>query len=208
MIINHIENMALVKALKALKDEEVFIYPTDTIYGFGGDATSPKVLDRLYSIKQRPDNMPLSMIVRDKEMMSRYAHISAKAESLIDKFLPGPLTLVLPAKDYSLPDKLFNVEGYLGFRIPAHDFCRAMSSKFDRPIITSSVNISGEAPLNNINRIHDQFGNEIELMISDTKLDTLTEPFGSTVVMISEDESVKVLREAAISAQSIDRALI
>lgn len=207
MIINCLDNIALTKALKALRSEEVFIYPTDTIYGFGGDAMSHKVLDKLYSLKQRPENMPVSMIVRDKEMLSQYAYIPAKAELLIDKFLPGALTLVLPAKNIALPDKLFSIQGYLGFRIPKHEFCQALSEKFERPIITTSVNLSGKAPLNDINSINDQFGNKIELMISDPELDTLTGSLSSTVVMISKDETLKVLREAAVSAQSINQIL-
>ena len=207
MINSYLEDIALTKALEALKSEEVFIYPTDTLYGFGGDAMSSKVLDKLYSLKRRPENMPVSMIVRDKIMLSQYAHIPAKADVLIDQFFPGALTLVLPAKDIIMPNKLFSVQGYLGFRIPNHDFCRELSEVFEGPIITTSVNFSGKAPLNNINSINDQFGNEIKLIISDPKLDSSTEALNSTVVMISKDESLKVLREGAVSVESINQAL-
>jgi len=207
MINSYLEDITLAKALKALKSEEVFIYPTDTIYGFGGDAMSSKVLDKLYSLKRRPENMPISMIVRNKMMLSQYAHVPAKADLLIDQFLPGALTLVLPAKDIVMPNKLFSVQGYLGFRIPNHDFCRELSEAFEGPIITTSVNLSGKAPMNNIKSINDQFGNEIKLMISDPKLDLSTEALSSTVVMISNDESFKILREGVVSAESINQAL-
>ena len=207
MINNYLEDIALAKALEALKSEEVFIYPTDTLYGFGGDAMSSKVLDKLYSLKRRPENMPVSMIVRDKIMLSQYAHIPAKADLLIDQFFPGALTLVLPAKDIVMPNKLFSVQGYLGFRIPNHDFCRELSEAFEGPIITTSVNFSGKAPMNNIKSINEQFGNEINLMISDPILDSSTETLSSTVVMISKDESLKVLREGIVSVESINQVL-
>ena len=207
MINSYLEDIALTKALEALKSEEVFIYPTDTLYGFGGDAMSSKVLDKLYSLKRRPENMPVSMIVRDKIMLSQYAHIPAKADVLIDQFFPGALTLVLPAKDIIMPNKLFSVQGYLGFRIPKHDFCRELSEAFEGPIITTSVNLSGKAPMNNIKSINDQFGNEIKLIISDPILDSSTKALNSTVVMISKDESLKVLREGAVSVESINQAL-
>ena len=152
--------------------------------------------------------MPVSMLVRNKDMISEYAQVSREAESLIDKFLPGALTLVLPAKDKILPDKLFSVEGYVGFRIPDHEFCHALTRDFDRPIITSSVNISGKKALNNIHNISDQFGKEVKLMISDPKLDTMREPLSSTVVMILKDGTMKVLREAAISASQLNKALV
>ena len=207
MIINYHEDTALIRALETLERDNVFVYPTDTIYGFGGNANSLKILDKLYFLKQRPENMPVSMIVRNKDMISEYAHVSITAERLIDKFLPGALTLVLPAKNKILPDKLFNLEGFLGFRIPDHEFCRAMTRDFNRPIITSSVNLSGKAPLNDINSINDLFGKEVDLMISDPKLDSKAEPLSSTVVMILKDGSMKVLREAAIPASQLNKVL-
>jgi L-threonylcarbamoyladenylate synthase len=106
-----------------------------------------------------------------------------------------------------MPNKLFSVQGYLGFRIPNHDFCRELSEAFEGPIITTSVNFSGKAPMNNIKSINDQFGNEIKLMISDPILDSSTKTLSSTVVMISKDESLKVLREGVVSVESINQAL-
>ncbi len=208
MIVNYHENMALASALKALERGDIFVYPTDTIYGFGGDASSFDVLDKLYSLKQRPETMPVSMIVRNIDMMSHYAHVSKTAEKLIEQFLPGALTLILPAKENVLPDKLFSVEGFLGFRIPDHEFCLAMSKDFERPIITSSVNLSGKAALNDINTISDQFGGKVDLMISDPKLDSIAEPLSSSVVMILKDGSIKVLREGAIPTRQLNRALV
>ncbi|MCF7832505.1 MAG: threonylcarbamoyl-AMP synthase [Candidatus Marinimicrobia bacterium] len=208
MILNYHDKTALPSVLKALNNKDVFIYPTDTLYGFGGDALSDLVLNKLYLLKQRPEHMPVSMLVRDKDMLSQFAYISVNAGILIDELLPGALTLILPAKNTALPDKLFSVEGYLGFRIPDQSFCNAMIEQFDKPVITTSVNISGHKPLNDIRSIKKQFGKEIELMISDPELDAREKALGSTVVMISKDDKWRLLREGAISIETIDRILL
>ncbi|MEA2076412.1 MAG: L-threonylcarbamoyladenylate synthase [Candidatus Marinimicrobia bacterium] len=207
MIIDCKNPNAIKEVLSSLKNEDIFIYPTDTLYGFGGDARSEKVVERLYELKQRSEHMPISMLVRDTEMLSGFAEIFDKTQKLINAFLPGALTLVLPAKDNSLPDKLFSVQGYLGFRIPDHDFCRNISSEFSGPIITTSVNLSGQPVLNDIESINDQFGKYIDLMISDRDFEMQNNVFASTVVMITENDTMKVLREGKISTEEITRIL-
>jgi len=203
MITEHTKPLSFELALNALKNEDIFVYPTDTIYGFGGNAHSEKVINRLFDIKERPENMPVSMIVRDLDMLTRYAYVSEKTNRLIEAFLPGALTLVLPAKHISMPDKLFSMQGFLGFRIPDHDFCKALSKSFDGPIITTSVNISGKPVLTRIQDIEKQFSKEIDLMISDPDLEKKTVPKSSTVIMISKDDEIKILREGAIPKKDI-----
>lgn len=205
MIIDQMNPEALGRALDALRTGQVFVYPTDTLYGFGGDACSEEVLDALYDIKKRPGHMPVSMIVRDQEMLDRYAKLSPLAIRLIEAFLPGPLTLVLPAKNNDMPDKLFSEKGYLGFRMPDHDLCKKMSENFDRPIITTSVNLSGQAAMKDIKSIEKVFGDHIDLLICDESLEKQQNGTGSTVVMLSSKGSVKILREGAIPSEAIIR---
>ena len=203
MIIEYRHKDALSYALEALRNEKVFVYPTDTIYGFGGDARSEKVILDLYELKARPVDMPVSMLVPDRDMLSRYAHTSSLASKLIETFLPGALTLVLPAKDMYLPQKLFSVQGYLGFRISDHKFCKRLSTNFDAPIITTSVNTSGQPALHSISDIDTQFGKRVGLLIADPELERHTEPKGSTVVMITKKDELKILREGAIPEKDI-----
>lgn len=207
MIIDHQHKDALSLAITALEQERIFVYPTDTIYGFGGDARSEKVIDDLYDLKSRPDHMPVSMLVKDKDMLDLYAECPPKAKVLIDRFLPGALTLVLPAKDRQLPSRLFSMEGYLGFRIPDHPFCQRLSQAFSAPIITTSVNLSGQPALNDLDEISRVFGENVELLVQDRQLDGHTHSKGSTVVMITADDQLKILREGHISADEISRII-
>lgn len=203
MILDHKNKKALELAIHYLKNDNLFIYPTDTLYGFGGNARSDQVLDLLYDIKNRPVNMPVSLLARDVEMIREYAVVSKKTEKLASEFLPGALTMVLPSKNNTLPKRLFNVEGFLGFRIPNHEFCNHMSAEFDNPIITTSVNKSGSPALNDIKSIHDQFGDKIKLYISDRDLEQKGSTTGSTVVMIDRNDHIKILREGVISRSQI-----
>jgi L-threonylcarbamoyladenylate synthase len=203
MIISSKESSAVMSALNALNNNEVFVYPTDTIYGFGGNALNDKVLEKIYELKQRPDNMPVSILVKDHIMLQQYAHVSHLADRIIKKFLPGALTLVLPAKNLKLPSRLFSAAGYLGFRIPDHTFCNQLVQQFDNPIVTTSVNISGQETLNDIESIYKVFGNKVDLIISDDTLDNSSHKSGSTVIMITKDDSIKVLREGLIDSNEI-----
>ncbi len=207
MIIDHKDPKALENAIHYLNNDELFIYPTDTLYGFGGNSCSEKVLDSLYEIKNRPEHMPVSLIARDLDMIRKYAFVSEKTEKLACEFLPGALTLVLPAKTDSMPEKLFSAQGFLGFRIPDHDFCHKICLKYDKPVITTSVNKSGQPALNDMESIHDQFGKMIKLFISDKVLDQKSGTIPSTVILIDRDDKLSFLREGAIPRSQINNIL-
>lgn len=203
MIIESVEDIALDLALEHLYTKKLFIYPTDTLYGFGADARSVEALEKLYLLKQRPINMPLSMIVSDIDMLEQFAQVSNLTKLLLAHFLPGALTLVLPSIVTTLPKRLYSMEGYLGFRIPDHEFCAKLSQKFNSPFITTSVNVSGQSALNSIESIQKVFSKDIDLMIQDKKLDNAYLNKGSTVVLIDKNSKLKVLREGLISEKVI-----
>ncbi|MFA6619065.1 MAG: L-threonylcarbamoyladenylate synthase [Candidatus Neomarinimicrobiota bacterium] len=203
MIVCHNEDRALDLALEYLKSQKIFVYPTDTLYGFGADASSVEALDKLYQLKQRPQNMPLSILVSNIDMLKQYAELSGLTKTLIEAFLPGALTLVLPSKSKNLPQGLYSMEGYLGFRIPDHKFCSKLSHKFNSPFITTSVNISGQAAMNDIESIKRVFSKDVDLMIRDERLDKSKSELGSTVVLIDKASNLKILREGRISEKEI-----
>ncbi|MCK4813958.1 MAG: threonylcarbamoyl-AMP synthase [Candidatus Marinimicrobia bacterium] len=208
MIIDYQLASAQKKVLDALKDEELFVYPTDTLYGFGGNARSQNVIQRIYEVKKRPQNMPVSILVRDIKMMQDFAHISERTAKIIRRFLPGALTLVLPAKDMSLPKRLYSDNRYLGFRIPDHPFCRAILEHFQYPIISTSVNISHTPALTSIQDIEGQFGNEVQLFISDSRLNNAQHSLGSTVIKMTDDSELQLLREGSILFTEINRLFL
>ena len=126
-------------ALAKLKTDQIICYPTDTLYGLGGDALNRDVVKRIAQIKGREMEIPFSVIFADWKMASEYAKIDAKLEKELLKITPGPYTFLLEAKK-ELPAAQGMV---VGCRIPENEFCTQLAGKFGRPIISTSANLHG-----------------------------------------------------------------
>jgi L-threonylcarbamoyladenylate synthase len=130
------------QAVAVLRRDGLVVYPTDTVYGLGADALSEEAVLRVFEAKGRPLGQPISVAVSDREMMSCIAQVSPEAEALIERFLPGPMTIVLPAKSV-LPPLLMAGTGRIGVRIPDHEIALSLIRAFDSPITATSANQSG-----------------------------------------------------------------
>ncbi len=133
------EKDALEKTALAIKQGKVILYPTDTVYGIGGDATSHEVVAKIYKIKHREGGKPLSVAFSDFYMLSRYIRLDDIEESVLKRCLPGPYTFIARAK---VPMPVTPTD-LLGIRIPDHDFTRDVIAKTGVPLIATSANISG-----------------------------------------------------------------
>jgi len=122
----------------------VFIYPTETCYGVGADATDAQAVRRVYEIKKRPNEKSAIILVADLKMAEKYAVFSAKARALAEKFWPGALTLVLPAKAGSdLAADLISESGEVAMRISGYILARKIVEVLGHPVVSTSANISG-----------------------------------------------------------------
>ncbi len=142
--------------LGALHDGELIIYPTDTIYGIGCDMRNGKALDKLNQLKNRPGNKPFSFIVNDIAEAAHFAKISNAAHRVMRRVLPGPYTFVLPCGS-GVPRKMISTEHTVGIRIPNHQIPLALAKEFGGPIITTSVNLSNDQPINAIGDLSPAF---------------------------------------------------
>jgi L-threonylcarbamoyladenylate synthase len=131
------------RAVQVLRRDGIIVYPTDTVYGLGGDAFSDDAILRVYEAKNRPLGKPTSVAVSDTEMLCAIACADDPALDLIGRFLPGPVTFVLEARS-CIPSLLTGGTGRIGVRIPAHDLALRIISGFDSPITATSANVSGE----------------------------------------------------------------
>jgi L-threonylcarbamoyladenylate synthase len=130
------------KAVKALMTDGLVVYPTETIYGLGGDAFSEDAIQKVYEAKNRPLSMPLSIAVSDFDMMAAVTKIGQPEEEFINRFLPGPVTVIVKARSY-VPAMLTVGTGLIGVRYPSHPVAIDLISRFDSPITATSANQSG-----------------------------------------------------------------
>jgi len=130
------------KAVSVLMHDGLVVYPTETVYGLGADAFSDKAITRVYEAKHRPFGMPISIAVSDFDMLAAVAHFRPPMEKFVETFLPGPVTVILPARN-SVPEILTGGTGLIGIRMPAHDLARQLIEKFDAPVTATSANLHG-----------------------------------------------------------------
>ncbi|MEM2934689.1 MAG: L-threonylcarbamoyladenylate synthase [Methanocellales archaeon] len=131
------------RAVEILNKDGVVIYPTETVYGLGGNAFSLNAVRRVFEIKQRAAQEPLSLAVSSFEMLQEIAYLDEAAWKFISKFLPGPITILLLKKP-NVPDFVTSGSKVVGIRFPDHKIALELISAFGKPITSTSANISGE----------------------------------------------------------------
>jgi L-threonylcarbamoyladenylate synthase len=154
-ITNNNYPQALNLAVTVLKKGGVIIYPTETSYGLGGDAEKIKVIKKIFKIKKRKTNKPVSFIISSLVMANKYFKFEDISRQLAKKYWPGPLTLVLPKANKN--KKLYaDPEGRaktFGVRISSERLANNLVKKFGRPLVTTSANLSGDQPAYSLSEI-------------------------------------------------------
>lgn len=121
------------------------MYPTETIYGLGGDALSEDAVRKVYEVKRRLFSQPMSVAVSDRDMLHAIAKLDELADRFVEAFLPGPVTVVLPATS-CLPRMLTGGGDTIGIRMPDHPIALRLIEQLDAPITATSANIAGDRP--------------------------------------------------------------
>ncbi|MFH1784945.1 MAG: L-threonylcarbamoyladenylate synthase [Candidatus Micrarchaeota archaeon] len=141
--------LAIEEAVKVLEQGKILIYPTDTVYGIGCDATSEKAVAKVYKIKKIAKEKPLSVIVADMDMVKEYCKLNKEQEETIRKKLPGPYTFLLKKKKEIASSR----GNKLGIRIPEDEFCIFLCKRFGKPIVTTSANITKQKPAHRLDEV-------------------------------------------------------
>ena len=144
-------------AHNALENGEVIVYPTDTLYGFGVDATNTDAIHRLNRLKGRI--LPLSIILESVEHMHDFAEFQDEIETEVNNLFPGAYTVLLPAESNELSPFVQNGSPNIGVRIPDHFFPVKLVKMLGKPIITTSINRHGNDPLNDVTQVEIDFPN-------------------------------------------------
>lgn len=186
-----------------IKKGQVIIYPTDTVYGLGVNALDEKAVKKIFEIKGRDFNKPISIIVKSIEMAKEMANFGKDIEKILEKILPGPVTVILYKKKI-LPNILTGGSKKIGLRVPDYKFTQILMENLDFPITTTSANISGEPSSGNIKDILNQFKNQKSKPVLILDAGTLPEKQPSTVLDLTGPEP-KILRTGPVTKNELKK---
>ena len=192
----------LILAGQMIQRGEIVAFPTETVYGLGANAFNVDACKKIYTAKGRPADKPLTLHVATFEMIEQIAEISLKAEKLIKKFLPGPLTIILPKKNI-VPDFVTCNSKSVGVRFPNNTVAQDFIKIAGVPIAAPSANISGKNPPITAQEVFDGLNGKFEIILDGGKCDV---GISSTIVDISAGD-LKILRQGKISVAQIMETL-
>ena len=193
---------ALEQILSFLRAGGVIGFPTDTAYGLGADPFNEEAVRRIFEIKGRPEGKPILLLVDSISMASRVCHMSDSAHALAERFWPGPLTMILPARE-NVPSLVTAGTGNVGVRWPASDFALRLVGALEQPITATSANRSGIPSSVTAVEVCEQFGDSLKFVIDGGKLPARG---GSTLLDLTATPP-RVLREGPIPESELSSVL-
>lgn len=198
---DHSEEYVINSAAAIISLGGVIAYPTETIYGLGADATNEQAIHRLFSIKGRNFNNPISVIIGNvQDVHPLVCKITAAAQKLMDAFWPGPLTIVFESADWVSPLLTANT-GKIGIRLSGHDGARRIAQVTGKPLTATSANVSGAPECANADAVIDQIGDKIEAVID---LGVSGGTVGSTIIDATSEKPI-ILRSGVIAREEIEQ---
>lgn len=198
--INSIKDKALQKAAQCIKNGGLVAFPTETVYGLGGDGLNSEAAAKIYAAKGRPSDNPLILHINDQKMLHKIVRdVNTMAKKIMTAFCPGPVTLILPKSDI-VPDSVTGGLNTVAVRMPDNDIARELIRLSGRPIAAPSANISGRPSPTTAQAVYHDLHDRIDLI-----LDGGACHFGveSTIVDCTEDMPV-ILRPGAVTKEMLE----
>ena len=190
-------------AVAALERGEVIVFPTETLYGLGADAFNEAAVDTVFRLKGRKPDTPIPVLVATEAMLGQLVDdIPPLARKLMQRFWPGPLTLVLPARANVLRP-LMNAGGGIGVRISSQPIAMQLVQALGRPLTATSANPSGKNPARTLREAQSYFTGKVNTFIDGG---TLTSGTGSTVAEV-QGERLRIIRAGDITAAALEQVL-
>ena len=191
-----INENSIKETVNILKNGGICIYPTETCYGLGCDATNENAIKKLRKIKKMNDEKKISIIVSSLEMIKKYGRVTRRVEKIVNLFMPAPLTLVIRKKK-SIPDILNKDE--IAFRIPNNLVALRLVKEFEKPITATSANITTKPSIYTFDKIRKVFEGKVDIILDGGDL-PLEPP--STIVDMTKRKP-EIIREGSMKATLI-----
>ena len=193
------------KALEVLRHGGLILYPTDTVWGIGCDATDPVAVAKVYALKNREDSKSLVLLASDMDMICRYIKEVPEMAIQLVEVNDKPMTIIYPgavagekgsekASRHCLAYNTVAEDGTVGIRIPMMDFCRELVAKLGRPIVSTSANISGEKTPAKFAEIAEEVKTGVDYIV-DPSLEKGATGQSSSIIKVGLDYSIEIIRK-------------
>ncbi len=181
------------KAVEVLKGGGIILYPTDTIWGIGCDATNPDAVAKIYKLKEREDSKSMLVLVDNPNMLNIYLNEVPEIAWDLIELTTKPLTIIYPNAKNLAPN-LVAADGSIGIRVVKHSFCEKLIYALRKPIVSTSANISGKPFPKNFNTIDPSIINGVDFVVP-TIYEESTSPVPSSIIQLGLGGEIKVIRE-------------
>ena len=180
------------KLLETLKSGGTILYPTDTIWGIGCDATNVQAIQKIFDIKKRDENKSFIILVETVKRLQDLVDVPEVAWDIID-LSEKPVTIIYE-KAEGLPKELLAEDGSIGIRLIKDDFCKRLITKMNRPLVSTSANFSGDKSPMKFSDISAEIKNAVDFVVDDPE-DKISEFSGSSIIKVWKDGRIKIIRE-------------
>lgn len=179
-------------SLKTLKEGGLILYPTDTVWGIGCDATNSSAVEKVFRIKSRNENKGLIILVSGEAMLERYVKDIPRSAYELIGVSDSPLTIIYPEGKYLAPG-VCSADGSVGIRICMEEFCNELINRFRRPLISTSANISGQPSPVNFSEIDESLIGNVDYVVKYKQKDR-RKSTPSPVIKIDKNGVLEIIR--------------
>lgn len=184
---------AAAEAARILREGGILLYPTDTVWGIGCDATNVEAVEKIYRLKRSDNKRSMLVLCASADMVVRYVHKAPGIAFEVQEMATKPLTLILPGASGVAPN-LIPEEGTLGVRIPDHAFCQAMLRTLGRPIVSTSANLSGEETPRTLAEVAREIVEGVDHVV-DPRYEGKPTKKASSIILFNESGEFRIIRE-------------
>jgi L-threonylcarbamoyladenylate synthase len=179
--------------LETLKNGGLILYPTDTVWSIGCDATNPDAVDKVYELKKRDRSQPFILLVSSVEMLKKYVEsMHPRVETLL-AYHVRPLTVIYE-RAINLPQNVFAPDGSIGIRVVRDEYCQRLIEAFGRPLVAANANVSGEPQPSHFGEVSSAIIVGVNHVVKHRQMDKeMNEP--SVVARVGEGSELEFLRE-------------
>lgn len=180
------------KVVNIIRNGGIMLYPTDTIWGIGCDATNGAAVEKIYNLKHRPKEKSFILLVDSVEMLRQYVrHLHPRIETLLE-YHQRPLTIIYP-EPRNLPEFVIHHSGSVAIRLTHDPFCRQIISTLGKPIVSTSANISGQSFSGHFGAVSSEIIIGVDYVVRHRQKEKVT-ALPSVIMRMSDDEELEVIR--------------